>query len=268
MNRREFLQSVAAYALSTNYEKIHAMACDGKYIVIGVGSKTRIFNSNLKCMATYEGHSDRVESVAIKGKRVASGSLNGTLLEWVSGRLRRERHDHAIFALEYHGNSLCHGGYCETVQVGKDRMNLPCKDIRAIHSCGETITAGGKSNSLFSLVGGKPTTQKIKGQDVTCLTSCGNTVVWGGSRGMIGTFKDSENVVKGNVSSICAISKNAVAVGSTSNEVAIVDTRTFTVKKRIDEATGTVSGLACIGSTLYAASWDGALRTYNISGVK
>ena len=138
-----------AKTLEGHSDYVNSVAIDGDRIVSGSADKTiKIWNTEGECIKTLEGHSDCVTSVAIDGDRIVSGSWDETIKIWNMNT------GECLKTLEGHSE------YVISVAIDGDRIVSGSRDI--------TIWGTGKSLADYitrpvpvPLVTGLKTIEKI-----------------------------------------------------------------------------------------------------------
>lgn len=260
MDRRQFLIA-AASAVAAGPSPITAMASNGSLIVTAVDNLLHVYNSNGQRVQTLEGHRDRINCVAMNGREIASGGLDGHVMVWNGGLGKGTRYDHSVTSLDYCGNDLCIGGFTSTLRIGRESITLPSRDIRSVVSDGRAVVCGGRGGVLYSCYGGRHTSHRIDSMSVNCMTLVKGSVVYGADRGVVGTATRSAQVVEGDVRSICTIDSQRVAIGTTKNEISIINLSKLKAERVLRGHKGTVTGLY-YGHTLISASMDGTLNQW------
>jgi WD40 repeat protein len=206
-------------------------------------------NKGVYASYTFQGHKNRITSLAVIGKNLCSGSDDRTIKVW---DIKTEEciatlkgHKDKITSLAVIGENLCSGSSDRTIKIW---------DIKT-EECIATLEEGHK-NQITSLA--------VIGENL-CSGSNDRTIkIWDiKTEECIATLEGHEHWV----TSLAVIGKNLCS-GSSDSTIRVWDIQTKECIATLKGHEWKITSLAVIGETLYSASDDSTIKVWNIQTEK
>ncbi len=198
-----------------------------------------------KCIATFQGHTDSVNSLAVAGQKLISGSDDGTIRVWdiEKGKciaIFRGDEDYDVFCLAVAG---------QTLFAGTADWTIMAFDIET-GSC--MATFAGHEDKVYSLA--------LDGQTLFSGSRDNIIKAWDIKTGKcIATFKGhKESVIS------LAVAGQTLFSGSSNNEIRAWNIKTGECIAIFEGHKFQVESLALVGPILFSASSDNTIMVWNI----